>query len=163
MKRKLFLFVISLILLQSCENNSNQKTSSKPKLVVGIVVDQMRYDYLTRFQDRFGEDGFKRLIKEGFSLQNAHFSYIPTYTAVGHSSAYTGTTPDHHGIIGNNWYDKYEKKWIYCVDDTRYTSVGVLGKSGQKSPYRLATTTITDQLRMALENGQGQSKDAINN
>ncbi len=156
MKRKLFLFVISLILQQSCENNSNQKTSSKPKLVVGIVVDQMRYDYLTRFQDRFGEDGFKRLIKEGFSLQNAHFSYIPTYTAVGHSSAYTGTTPDHHGIIGNNWYDKYEKKWIYCVDDTRYTSVGVLGKSGQKSPYRLATTTITDQLRMA-QNMKGKT------
>lgn len=156
MKRILFLFVISAILLQSCVTDCNCEKDPKPKLVIGMVVDQMRYDYLTRFKDRYGEDGFKRLLKDGYTLKNAHFSYIPTYTAVGHSSAYTGTTPDHHGIIGNNWYDKYEKKWIYCVEDSTYTSVGVDGMSGQKSPYRLATTTITDQLRMA-QNMKGKT------
>ncbi len=121
----------------------------RPKLVVGIVVDQMRYDYLTRFKERYGDDGFNKLIRDGFLLDNANFDYIPTYTAVGHTSVYTGTTPKNHGIVGNNWYDKYEKKEIYCVDDSRYQSIGVSSKSGQKSPYRMQTTTITDQLKLA--------------
>ena len=156
MKRIFFVLVISSILLQSCVSDNNYNKDSRPKLVVGIVVDQMRYDYLTRFKDRFKEDGFKRLLNDGYSLENAHFSYIPTYTAVGHTSSYTGTTPDNHGIIGNNWYDKYQKKWIYCVDDSNYTSVGVKGKSGQKSPHRLVTTTLTDQLRMS-QNMKGKT------
>ncbi|MDP5092875.1 MAG: alkaline phosphatase family protein, partial [Polaribacter sp.] len=120
------------------------------------MVDQMRYDYLTRYYNRFGNDGFKRLLNEGFSVENAHFNYIPTYTAVGHTSIYTGTTPDHHGIIGNNWYDKFLKKSIYCVDDFNYTSVGTDSDYGQKSPYRLTTTTVTDQLLLA-QNMRGKS------
>ena len=92
----------------------------------------MRYDYLTKYANRYGEDGFNRLLNQGYSLTNAHFSYIGTYTAVGHTSVYTGTTPDHHGIIGNNWYDKYLKKSIYCVNDFEYTSVGTEGIAGQK-------------------------------
>ena len=82
--------------------------------MVGIVIDQMRYDYLTRFSDRYGKDGFNRILQEGFSLENAHYNYIPTYTAVGHTSIYTGTTPSEHGIISNNWYDKYLKR-IYLL------------------------------------------------
>ena len=104
------------VALFSCQKH--QKIVQKPKLIVGIVVDQMRYDYLIRYADRYGEGGFKRLLKDGFSLTNAHFNYIPTYTAVGHASIYTGTTPDHHGIIGNWWYDKYKRKPIYCVTDS---------------------------------------------
>ena len=122
---------------------------SKPKLVVGIVIDQMRYDYLYRFYKKYGDRGFKRLLKEGYNLKNTHYNYIPTYTAVGHSSIYTGTTPQNHGIIGNDWYDKFLKKSIYCVDDANYTSVGTKGSAGQKSPYRLHSTTITDQLRLS--------------
>ncbi len=133
----------------------SQESSSKPKLVIGIVVDQMRYDYLTRYWDRYGDNGFKKLINEGFNLRNAHYNYVPTYTAVGHASIYTGTTPDHHGIIGNNWYDKYQKKYIYCVNDSTYTSVGIGGRGGQKSPYRMMNTTITDQLRLA-QNKKGK-------
>ena len=83
-----------------------QSDSNNPKLVVGIVVDQMRYDYLTRFQNRFGEGGFKRMINEGFNCKNNHFNYVPTYTGPGHASIYTGTTPKYHGVISNNWYDK---------------------------------------------------------
>lgn len=138
----LFLVLFSL-------NFSFAQKSTKPKLVVGIVVDQMRYDYLYRFYERYGDKGFKRLLKEGYNLENTHYNYIPTYTAVGHSSIYTGTTPQNHGIIGNNWYDKSLKKSIYCVNDTNYKSVGTDGIGGQKSPYRLHTTTITDQLRLA--------------
>ncbi|MFC2128213.1 alkaline phosphatase family protein, partial [Bacteroidota bacterium] len=128
----------------------------QPKLVVGVVVDQMRYDYLIRFSEKFGDDGFKKLIRQGYHLENAHFNYIPTYTAVGHTSIYTGTTPTNHGIIGNNWYDKFLKKSIYCVDDNSYTSLGVKSKAGQKSPYRLQVTTISDQLKLA-QNNTGKS------
>lgn len=153
MKKIIFILILSFIFLNFSEEKT---TSEKPKLVIGIVVDQMRYDYLTRYYNRFGNDGFKRLLNEGFSLENAHFNYIPTYTAVGHTSIYTGTTPDHHGIIGNNWYDKFLKKTIYCVDDSKYISVGTESDSGQKSPYRLATTTVTDQLMLA-QNMRGKS------
>lgn len=128
----------------------------KPKLIVGIVVDQMRYDYLTRFYDRYSENGFKRLFNNGFSLENAHFNYIPTYTAVGHTSIYTGTTPANHGIISNNWYDKFLKKSIYCVDDSNYQTVGNNSSAGKKSPYRLFTTTITDQLKLS-QNMKGKT------
>ncbi|WP_299675312.1 alkaline phosphatase PafA [uncultured Tenacibaculum sp.] len=146
------------ILFFSCNQKEKQKDNStnKSKLVIGIIVDQMRYDYLTRFESKYGNGGFKRLVNNGFSLENAHFNYIPTYTAVGHTSVYTGTTPNNHGIIGNNWYDKFEKKSIYCVDDSNYKTVGNDGDGGKKSPYRMLTTTVTDQLRLA-QNMQGKT------
>ncbi|WKD84857.1 Alkaline phosphatase PhoV [Polaribacter huanghezhanensis] len=147
MKNSIAFLFLSLLIFTGCK--SEKTVPKKPKLVIGIVIDQMRYDYLIRFSDKYGEDGFKRIIKDGFSLENANYNYIPTYTAVGHTSIYTGTTPENHGIIGNNWYDKYAKKNIYCVDDATYTSVGVDSNGGKKSPHRMQTTTITDQLRLA--------------
>jgi predicted AlkP superfamily pyrophosphatase or phosphodiesterase len=153
MKNILLVFILSITFFNFKKENT---TPEKPTLVIGIVVDQMRYDYLTRYYHRYGNDGFKRLLNDGYSLENAHFNYIPTYTAVGHASIYTGTTPDHHGIIGNNWYDKFLKKSIYCVDDSNYTSVGTNSNYGQKSPYRLNTTTVTDQLQLA-QNMRGKS------
>ncbi|MEN8704204.1 MAG: alkaline phosphatase PafA [Polaribacter sp.] len=144
--KKLFLYITISFLCLSFTGNETVKT--KPKLVVGLVIDQMRYDYLTRFSDRFSEGGFKRLLNNGFSLENAHYNLIPTYTAVGHASIYTGTTPTNHGIISNNWYDKFFKKTIYCVDDARYETVGNQGKSGQKSPKRMFTSTLADQLKL---------------
>jgi predicted AlkP superfamily pyrophosphatase or phosphodiesterase len=153
MKNSIAFLCLSLFVFTSCI--TEKKTEKKPKLVVGIVIDQMRYDYLTRFADKYGEDGFKRILKNGFSLENAHYNYIPTYTAVGHTSIYTGTTPENHGIIGNNWYDKFAKKEIYCVDDANFETVGTK-YGGKKSPYRMQTTTITDQLRLA-QNMQGKT------
>jgi len=135
------LFVSSAIFAQN---------NQKPKLVVGIVVDQMRYDYLKRFDSKYSQDGFKRLLKNGYAINNAHFNYMPTYTAVGHTSIYTGTTPFYHGIISNNWYDKYLKKTIYCVDDDKYQTVGAK-EGGRKSPYRMQSTTLTDQLHLAQQ------------
>ncbi|MGB5242093.1 MAG: alkaline phosphatase PafA [Lutimonas sp.] len=141
----LFLFCITW------SNAQINLDDERPNLVVGIVVDQMRYDYLTRFYDKYGDDGFKRLINSGFNCENAHFNYIPTYTAVGHSAVYTGSTPSVNGIIGNNWYDKQAKKSIYCVDDDTYQTVG--GDSGgNKSPVRLLTTTVTDELQLTQMN-----------
>lgn len=152
MKFKLLLIFFSLFLITSC---CKKEVSKKPKLVIGIVIDQMRYDYLTRFSDRYGKDGFNRILKKGFSLENVHYNYIPTYTAVGHSSIYTGTTPSEHGIISNNWYDKFLKKSIYCVDDATFNTIGNNTKNGQKSPKRLYNTTVTDQLHLA-QNMQGK-------
>jgi predicted AlkP superfamily pyrophosphatase or phosphodiesterase len=147
MKKITCILILSTIFFISCK--SQETKQQKPKLVVGIVIDQMRYDYLTRFTDRFGENGFKRLLNNGFSIENAYYNCIPTYTAVGHASIYTGTTPDNHGIISNNWYDKFLKKAIYCVDDNNYKTVGNTSDIGNKSPFRMYTTTVTDQLHLA--------------
>ncbi|PKP48581.1 MAG: alkaline phosphatase [Bacteroidetes bacterium HGW-Bacteroidetes-12] len=121
----------------------------QPKLVVGIVVDQMRYDYLTRFWDKFSENGFKKLVTNGFNCEQTHFNYMPTYTAPGHASIYTGTTPANHGIIANNWYEKETKKTIYCTFDETMKSVGSTGNEGQMSPKNLLVTTIADELKTA--------------
>ena len=154
MKRAIFYFFTSILLFSNCK--FSETPVKKPKLVIGIVIDQMRYDYLTRFADRYGKDGFNRILKNGFSLENAHYNFIPTYTAVGHASIYAGTSPNNHGIISNNWYDKVLKKSIYCVDDVNYKTIGNDGIVGQKSPHRLYTTTVADQLQLA-QNMQGKT------
>lgn len=126
--------------------------SKKPKLVVGVIVDQMRYEYLYRFENHYGEGGFKRLLSDGFSFRNAHYNYIPTYTGPGHASVYTGTTPRVHGIIANDWYDKYEKRSRYCAEDEAVKGVGGEGKVGMRSPKNLKTTSVTDELRLFYQN-----------
>ena len=151
---KKLLFLLSAFVLFGCQ--VNKKTPKKTKLIVGIVIDQMRYDYLTRFANRYSENGFQRLLDEGFSLENAHYNLIPTFTAVGHASIFTGTTPAEHGIISNDWYDKFEKKEIYCVDDSQYQTIGNESRDGEKSPYRMLTTTIADQLHLA-QNMKGKT------
>ncbi|MGA0074915.1 MAG: alkaline phosphatase family protein, partial [Flavobacteriaceae bacterium] len=100
------------------------------KLVVGIVVDQMRYDYLTRFWDQYSEGGFKRLVHGGFIGKNHHFNYAPTSTGPGHASVYTGTTPATHGIIGNDFFDIASGSMVYCAGDDQYSSVGVSSDEG---------------------------------
>jgi predicted AlkP superfamily phosphohydrolase/phosphomutase len=144
--KKVALFLLLLVTALGVHSQQDQPYQ-QPKLVVGIVVDQMRYDYLTRFWNDFGDGGFKRLINEGFLSKNHHYNYIPTVTAPGHTSIYTGTTPAVHGILGNNWYDKFAKQRVYCADDTDYPDFGTEGTGG-KAPTRLLTTTITDQLRL---------------
>lgn len=121
----------------------------RPKLIVGIVVDQMRQDYLYRYWDKYGDDGFKRLIGEGHMCKNAHFNYIPTYTGPGHASVYTGTTPMDHGIIANDWFDKKDNKKVYCVGDENLKSVGTSEESGQRGPHRLIAPTLGDAIRIS--------------
>lgn len=122
---------------------------NRPKLVVGLVVDQMRWDYLYRYYDRYTEGGFKRMINEGFSVENTLIPYTPTYTAVGHSCIYTGSVPAVNGIIGNDWYDPQTKKGVYCTEDSTVTGVGSSTMAGKMSPKNLLATTITDELRLA--------------
>ena len=119
----------------------------KPRLVVGIVVDQMRFDYISRFYNDFEDDGFKRLIEGGFIYQNAHYNYTPTKTGPGHASIFTGTTPSTHGIIGNDWFVPSIDRRLNCVEDTTVAVVGGVS-NGKVSPRNLNTTTITDELRL---------------
>jgi predicted AlkP superfamily pyrophosphatase or phosphodiesterase len=129
--------------------------TERPKLVVGIIVDQMRQEYLYRFEKHYGEDGFKRLMKDGFEVKNGHYDYIPTYTGPGHASVYTGTTPRTHGIISNSWYNRELKGMMYCAGDSTVTAVGGTEKHGKISAKNLLTTTITDELKLFT---QGRSK-----
>ncbi len=154
---KQFLFLTSfLVMVPFCvaqNSGANEQKNiisndTRPKLVVGIVVDQMRYDYLTRFDSQYGNGGFKRMMREGFNCKNNHFNYVPTYTGPGHASIHTGTTPKYHGIIGNNWYDKDERSFVYCASDDSVQSVGTTDDAGQMSPHRMKTTTFSDENRL---------------
>ncbi|AUP80286.1 alkaline phosphatase PafA [Flavivirga eckloniae] len=148
MNKNIFFLILVFLFSLSVKAQKERDEAVKPKLVVGIVVDQMRYDYLTRFYKKFGEGGFKRMMNEGFNCKNNHFNYIPTYTGPGHASVYTGTTPKYHGIIGNNWYDKEIKSMVYCAGDESFKSVGTKSTAGQMSPHRMKTSTFTDENRL---------------
>ncbi|MBI2257682.1 MAG: alkaline phosphatase family protein [Flavobacteriia bacterium] len=122
--------------------------SQSSKLIVGIVVDQMCLDYLYRFEKKFSENGFKKLMEKGTFCVNTHYNYVPTYTGPGHASIYTGTTPNNHGIVANEWYDRKSKKEKYCVTDSTVKTIGNTNSSGEFSPRNLKTLTITDQLKL---------------
>lgn len=150
--RRIITTFLFICFLQTILSGKGKDNALQPRLVIGIVIDQMRYDYLYRFYDQYSENGFKRLMKEGMNFTYAQYNYIPTYTGPGHSSIYTGATPYYHGIIANDWYDKKLKKSVYCVRDPDVKAVGT-GKTGnQMSPKNLLVTTMTDQLRMS-DNG----------
>ena len=130
--------------------SANAQNLKRPKLVVGIVVDQMRWDYLYRYYDRYSNDGFKRLITGGFSCENTFINHLPSVTAIGHATIYTGSVPSLHGIAGNDWTDQLTGRSVYCVSDTSVRPVGnATSSEGRMSPRNLLTTTITDQLRIA--------------
>lgn len=121
----------------------------RPKLVVGIVVDQMRWDFLYRYHGRYGKGGFKRLLNEGFSCENTLINHLPSVTGIGHATVYTGSVPAIHGIAGNEWIDNQTGKSVYCTDDSTVQGVGSNNKAGKMSPKNLLATTITDELRIA--------------
>ena len=142
------LLLICTITISAQKNKSTQL--DRPKLVIGLVVDQMRWDYLYRYYEKYGNDGFKRLLNQGYSLNNVHINYIPTYTAIGHTTIYTGSVPAIHGIAGNDWFDKTTGKNVYCTADDTVKGVGTTSsKVGNHSPRNLWSTTITDELLLA--------------
>lgn len=145
---------MSVITINAQKNKNSQV--ERPKLVVGLVIDQMRWDYLYRYYSKYGNDGFKRLLNKGYSLNNVHIPYVPTVTALGHTSIYTGSVPAIHGIAGNDWTDKETGKNVYCTTDESVQPVGTTNiKAGSHSPKNLWSTTVTDELRLAT-NFQGK-------
>lgn len=141
--KKIFLILISLISF-----NAFSQTNPKPKLVVGIIVDQMRQDYIYRYWDKYSENGFKKLVTQGFNCKNTQYNYIPTFTGPGHASVYTGSTPAYHGIASNDWYDRKTKKTVYCADDSTVNPLEGSDRDSKMSPRNLLTSTITDELKM---------------
>ncbi|WP_286747363.1 alkaline phosphatase PafA [Roseivirga sp. UBA1976] len=139
---------ITLSLLCCLSLATLKAQNTNPKLVVGIVVDQMKQEYLWRFENDFGTGGFKRLMHEGFMAKNAHYNYATTSTGPGHASIYTGTTPSIHGIVNNSWYSRLLKRGVYCAEDTTANAVGGSVRNGRISPANLYSSTITDELKM---------------
>ncbi|GAB4000706.1 alkaline phosphatase family protein [Spirosoma daeguense] len=151
--KKLFFSITCLAFpLVLSAQTARKTTLPQPKLVVGIVVDQMRYDYLYRFYNKYSEGGFKRMLREGFNCRNNHYHYAHTVTAAGHAAVYTGSIPAINGMIGNEWYDPFAQKGVYCVEDSTVKTVGSSNVSvGKMSPRNLLTSTVTDQLRIATQ------------
>jgi predicted AlkP superfamily pyrophosphatase or phosphodiesterase len=121
----------------------------RPKLVVGVVIDQMRWDFLYRYYNQYGNGGFRRLLTDGFSAENTMIPYAITVTAAGHACVYTGSVPTLNGIVGNEWYDRKLGKDVYCVEDPGAKILGGSGASAPMSPRNLWASTITDELRLA--------------
>jgi len=143
------LFLCNVFALIVFFNNAlwSQK-SARPKLAVGIVVDQMRHDYIYRYWDKYSEGGFKKLMNQGFSCENAHYNYVPTTTGPGHASIYTGASPAVHGIIGNDWPMRNSRKAMYCAGDDSVKSVGGNILAGRMSPKNMLANTVSDELRL---------------
>jgi predicted AlkP superfamily pyrophosphatase or phosphodiesterase len=140
MKRLLLLACVAASLLAAA-------TPKKPKLVVAIVVDQFRYDYLTRFRGEFTA-GFDRLVRNGALFTNANYIHFPTVTAIGHSTFLSGATPSVSGIVGNDWYDRIEGKAVTSVSDNDTKLLGGGNEAGA-SPHRMLVSTVGDELKMS--------------
>ena len=146
---KKFLILVAFIFTSNFLLAQQGKKIQQPKLVVGLVVDQMRWDYLYRYQDRYSDGGFKRLLNDGFSCENTFINYLPSYTAVGHTTIFTGSVPAISGIVGNDWVDQLTGKNWYCTEDSSVQTVGASGNAGKMSPNNMLVSTITDELRLA--------------
>ncbi len=151
--KRLFHFAIlnSLILVTSTtfSQSPDRIPSEKPKLIVCMVVDQMRYDYIHRYWDKFGEGGIKKVVMSGTFCKNAAYDYLINETAVGHATIATGALPSHHGIISNNWYNNLQEEVVYCVADENTKTVGGNFESGQFSPKLMLASTIGDEIRLS--------------
>lgn len=151
--------------------NANQKRSTRtliallialgvqaqPKLVVQVVVDQMRAEYLQRFSHQFSEDGgFQILLEDGMVFRNTHYNYIPTYTGPGHASISTGTTPKYHGVVANDWWVRESNYQMYCAEDTTVNPIGTIESSSRRSPRNLKALTFSDGIKL-FTNNRGKS------
>jgi len=145
MNQKFFGLSLLIFLTFTACHHRQSSGIARPKLVVGIVVDQMRWDYLYRYYDRYGEGGFKRLLKKGFSCDNAMINYLPSFTAVGHSTIFTGSVPAFSGISGNDWIEQATNQRMYCTEDSTVKAVGGDDpnlKEGKMSPRNLLVSTV---------------------
>ncbi|MEI8075269.1 MAG: alkaline phosphatase PafA [Bacteroidota bacterium] len=148
--KRFFSFLGCLLLLVGADAQTKAVSYPRPKLVVGIVIDQMRWDYLYRFNNLYATNGgFKRMMGEGFTSNNTLIPYAPTVTACGHTCVYTGSVPAIHGIVGNTWWDNQLMRNVYCSEDKTVSTVGSISDAGQMSPKNMLSTTVCDELRLA--------------
>jgi predicted AlkP superfamily pyrophosphatase or phosphodiesterase len=152
---------LKIVLILVCSISFGQKKNkvlvpAKPKLILGIVVDQMRYDYLYKYAEKYGNGGFKRLMNDGFNCKNNHYPYAATYTGPGHAHIFNGSLPALSGIVGNEWFDRSLNRAVYVAEDTTVLGIGNADiTAGKMSPRNMKVTSICDQLRLS---NQFQSK-----
>ena len=161
--RNLFVALIALGFLFNGNSLLSQTEQQKPKLGILLVFDQLRGDYISRWQDHFVKDGFLRLTSEGTWFENCHYPYSGTVTGAGHATLTTGATPSIHGIVGNEWYDRTEGKSSYCAGSSRWTSMPPLPEAiaapgttvkvrGSGTPEKLRSETLGDALKRSTNN-----------
>jgi len=165
MRRRFLAVFLGLCVSVTAQTHPAAKTSPRagarakpspalpPKLVLAIVVDQFRYDYLTRFRSEF-VGGFKRMLDQGAVFTNANYDAAPTVTAVGHSTFLTGATPAMSGIVGNTWWDRTTAKSVTSVSDDKTKLLGGNGNVSGSSPERLLVSTVGDELKISGKGGK---------
>jgi predicted AlkP superfamily pyrophosphatase or phosphodiesterase len=149
MIRKLVLIAGIIIICQDIFGQGAYIPPDRPKLIVGIIVEQLRFDQIEKFRDRFSENGIKKLINEGTSFRNANYDYLLTQSAPGYSTISTGTEPAFHGITSDNWYVPLKDELVYCTKDVSVNPTGGSYESGLHSPVNLQASTFTDELKLA--------------
>ena len=135
-------------------SSSASAYNAHPKLIVVIVIDQFRGDYLDRYRDEFGDSGFRFLLDHGAYFPNCNYNYANTRTAPGHATLFTGAYSNGHGIVSNEWWDQKKKRMVTSVEDDDTRLVGAEGKSGA-SPHNLMADTLGDEMKLAT---QGKSR-----
>jgi predicted AlkP superfamily pyrophosphatase or phosphodiesterase len=142
-------FFILLFIFQQANSQGAYIPPERPKLVIGIVIEQLRYDFIDKYWDMFSEGGFKKLINEGTFCKNASYDFFLTQSAPAHATLATGTVPRHHGIVADNWYEPLKEEIIYCTSDKSVDPVGGSFERGLHSPVHMLPSTFGDELKLA--------------
>jgi predicted AlkP superfamily pyrophosphatase or phosphodiesterase len=148
MKRPAIIFFLILVFVK-LPGQGAYLPPDKPKLVIGIVVEELNYNQLEKFHDKLSENGIKKLINEGTYFKNASYEYLLTQSAPGHATIATGAEPSFHGITSDNWYTPLKNELINCTKDVSVNSVGGSFESGLHSPVNLLVSTFSDELAIA--------------
>lgn len=143
-----FTLLVAFLFQSICTSAQPSIPSEHPKLIVQVVVSQMRYDYLQRYSDKFSEGGFKHIMNEGTFCRNARYNYLLTQSLPGLATIATGTNPNVHGIVSNRWFDPLTSAEVNAIADQRVRTVGGNYFNGMYSPKNLITSTIGDEIRM---------------
>ena len=149
------LLLIPILALLPLQPALGSAYNGHPRLIVVIVIDQFRADYLERFRDQYGESGFRTFLDKGAYFTNCFYDYANTSTAPGHATLFTGAYSNGHGIVANEWWDSQKKKSVTSVEDDTTHIVGVAEKGPGASPHNLLASTLGDQLKLAT---QGKSR-----
>ncbi|MEN8203755.1 MAG: alkaline phosphatase family protein [Bacteroidota bacterium] len=147
MKIRYIVFVL-VLLIGAPELRAQKIPSQKPRLIVGITVSGMMYDYLSVYWDKFGDDGFRRMATHGANCKNARYNYLITEPSVGYASIATGAKPSEHGIVSDYWYKRIANEIAYSLDDPDQTTIGGSYGTGAYSPRAMHNRTLSDELRV---------------
>jgi len=145
---RIFSIIIITCLISTLNLEAQRIPPQKPKLIVGITISGMRYDYLSVYWEKFGGDGFKKMASTGANCKNARYDYMIAEPAVGYATIATGLRPDAHGIVSDYWYERGENVVRYCIDDSDQSTIGGIYGAGNFSPKNLQSRTLTDELRV---------------